>query len=345
MIKVDGSIGSGSGTILRLSLAFSAILNEELHIFNIRAKRSPSGLRPQHLKAVLTAAKICNAKVKNAKVGAKELWFKPNGIRGGKFKIEIGTAGSIPMLFLTVLPISIFTDKPVEIQVSKGGTDVHRSPTINYLKYILLPVLRLMNIHAEIEIKKYGYYPKGMGEAILKVNPTKSIKSIDFSNRGKILSINGISICTFLKDRRVAERQAKSAINYLKSKGIECSQIKIHYDFSNPLQKGSSIVLWAETECKSRIGADAIGAIRKPSEVVGREAAEKLLIELNSKASIDTHLADMLIPYMAFAKNSSIYTVRSITEHISTNIRLCESILGVEFKVKRIGKIYRVERR
>jgi len=34
--------------------------------------------------------------------------------------------------------------------------------------------------------------------------------------------------------------------------------------------------------------------------------------------------------------------VRSITEHISTNIKLCEKILGVDFKVKSIGKIFEI---
>ena len=57
MIEIDGAKKSGSGTILRLSVALSAILGEPLHIFNIRKKRSQPGLRPQHLEAVLTAAR------------------------------------------------------------------------------------------------------------------------------------------------------------------------------------------------------------------------------------------------------------------------------------------------
>ena len=77
MIKIDGSQKSGSGTILRLSVALAAILGEPLHIYNIRQNRPQPGLRPQHLEAVLTAAKLCDAKLQGAELNSQELWFIP----------------------------------------------------------------------------------------------------------------------------------------------------------------------------------------------------------------------------------------------------------------------------
>ncbi|RLF35971.1 MAG: RNA 3'-terminal phosphate cyclase, partial [Thermoplasmata archaeon] len=59
MLEIDGSLKSGSGTILRLSVALASILGAPLHVYNIRAKRPNPGLSPQHLEAVLTAAKLC----------------------------------------------------------------------------------------------------------------------------------------------------------------------------------------------------------------------------------------------------------------------------------------------
>ena len=134
MLEVDGSQKSGSGTILRLSVALAAILGESLHIFNIRKKRDQPGLRPQHLEAVLTAARLCNASVEGATLGSQELWFHPSKIEGGEIRSEIGTAGSIPMLTMTVLPICAFARQPVRLHISKGGTDVRHSPTTNYLR-------------------------------------------------------------------------------------------------------------------------------------------------------------------------------------------------------------------
>jgi len=342
VLEIDGSQKSGSGTILRLSVALAGILNQPLHIFNIRQKRTQPGLRPQHLEAVLTAAKLCNAEVKGAKLASRELWFAPNEIRGGEIHAEIGTAGSIPMLLLTVLPLCAYAKSPVRLYVSKGGTDVKNAPTTNYLKHLLLPMLARMGLKASLTIQKYGYYPKGMGEITFEVEPCPRLKSIKLEEFGNLQQIKGVSVCTFLADRRVAERQATAANERLKSAELEAS-IEIVNDMSNPLQKGSSLVLWEETDAWALIGGDAIGELGKPSEVVGREAAENLLRELESKATVDSHLSDMLVPYIALAEGDSVYLSRLVTEHLDTNIWLVEEILGVKFQVSKVGSLYKIE--
>ncbi len=86
MIEIDGSQKSGSGTILRLSIALAAITQQPLHITNIRQNRPQPGLKHQHLEAVLTAAKLCNAKVQGATLGSRELWFTPQEIVGGNIE-------------------------------------------------------------------------------------------------------------------------------------------------------------------------------------------------------------------------------------------------------------------
>jgi RNA 3'-terminal phosphate cyclase (ATP) len=115
-------------------------------------------------------------------------------------------------------------------------------------------------------------------------------------------------------------------------------------DASNPLQKGSSIALWAETDESAIIGADAIGELGKPSEAVGREAAEKLCAEVSAKPTVDVHLADMLVPYMAFAGGSSVFLTRQVTEHLETNIWLVEKMLGTRFTVAKQDGLWMVEK-
>ena len=343
MFEIDGSQKSGSGTILRLAVALAAIKHEPLHITNIRKSRPQPGLKPQHLEAVLTAGKLCNANLEGATLGSRELWFKPNEIRGGKIEAEIGTAGSIPMLLLTSLPICLFTKEPVQLHVTKGGTDTTHAPTINYLQNVFLKALKNMGINAEITIQKYGYYPKGMGEATLTVQPTQKLHPLRLESFGKLKSVKGISICTFLADRKVAERQTNAASNYLSNEGY-AANIQTVNDKSNELQKGSSIAIWAETDTGAILGADAIGELRKPAEAVGKEAAEKLTMEIDSKATVDTHLSDMLIPYMALSEGTSAFLTRTISEHLEANIWLTEKMLNVRFKINRVGDLYRVEK-
>lgn len=342
MLEVDGSKKSGSGTILRLSVAFAAINQEPLHIFNIRQRRKKPGLRPQHLESVNAAAKLCNASMDGAHLGSRELWFYPHDIISGEINAEIGTAGSISMLLLTVLPICANARKKVEINVSKGGTDVNYSPTINYIKYVLLPTLEKMGIKASLTIKKFGYYPKGMGEISLKVNPPSKLNPININKFGKMERIEGISVCTFLERQKVAERQAQSASKLLKNQGYD-SKIRVVNDRSNPFQRGSSLVLWTKTTGRAILGGDAIGKLRKPSEVVGEESANNLLKEIDVKATVDVHLSDMLIPYISLANGSSSFLTRKITEHLDTNIWLSEKILDRKINVTKENQLFKID--
>src|SRR5512137_1086916 len=113
MLEIDGSQKSGSGTILRMAVALAATQGEPLHIYNIRRNRPQPGLKPQHLEAVLTAARLCDAELRGATPNSRELWFTPRKILGGRIEAEIGTAGSIPMLLMAVLPICAFAESAV----------------------------------------------------------------------------------------------------------------------------------------------------------------------------------------------------------------------------------------
>lgn len=343
MIEIDGSEKSGSGTILRMAVALCAIVGQPLHIYNIRQKRPQPGLKPQHLEAVLTAAKLCDAELEGAKVDSRELWFRPREIRGGKVEAEIGTAGSISMLLMTVLPMCAFAENTVHLHISRGGTDVSHSPTINYMRFVLLPTLQRMGLNTVLTVRRYGYYPKGNGEVTIAVTPCKSLKALSLETFGNVKPINGVSVCTFLADRKVAERQAKAANEYLGERGYR-ADIQITNDASNPLQKGSSLVLWAETDTNAILGADAIGELRKASEAVGTEAAEKLYKEISARSTVDSHLADLLVPYVALAHGRSTYSTRTVTEHLQTNIWLAERILNVKFVLEKKDGLHRLER-
>jgi len=343
MIEIDGSQKSGSGTILRLSIAMAAIKGQPLHITNIRQNRPQPGLKYQHLEAVLTAAKLCNAEVKGAKLGSRELWFTPREIEGGNIEAVIETAGSIPMLLLATLPICLFAKKPVRIHVAKGGTDTTHAPTINYMRNVLLPTIKRVGVIGEISVQKYGYYPIGMGEVTMTVERNPNLKPVVLVSYGKLKGIRGISVCTFLAERQVAERQAKAAQNLLSENGFK-AEIQVINDKSNPFQKGSSIVLWAETDTGCIVGADSIGQLRKMAEDVGKEAAQNLINELHTEPTLDVFLADMLIPYMALAEGKSATLTRTISEHIESNIWLMEKMLKVNFTIEKVNNLYRIEK-
>lgn len=343
MFEVDGSQKSGSGTILRLSVALAAVSGQAMHIYNIRQNRPQAGLKPQHLEAVLTAAKLCDAQTQGATLNSRELWFTPGKVRGGSYEAEIGTAGSIPMLLLTVLPICALSKENVRLHISKGGTDTTNAPTINYLRFVLLPALNKMGLDTSLTVHKYGYYPKGMGEVTLTVKLCHELTPFCLEDFGNIKSVKGVSVCTFLADRKVAQRQSEAANKYLTERGYR-ADIQVVNDTSNPLQKGSSIMLWAETDTGAVLGADAIGELRKMSETVGIEAAEKFHSEVSAKPTVDVHLSDMLIPYVALADGSSVFLTKRLSGHLEANIWLAEKMLDVKFNVSKTDGLFRIEK-
>ena len=316
-------MGEGGGQILRTAVALSALTLKPIKVYNIRAKRSNPGLRPQHLAALKAIAQLTNAKVSGAYVGSRVVEFIPQRIKGGKFTIDIGTAGSISLVIQAILPALLFADDACEV-VIRGGTDVKWAPPIDAVRFVLFPALRRLGAKIELELIRRGHYPRGGGIVKLYTEPIDgTLKPINLTEQGTVKAIKGISHCVRLP-KHVAERQANAARRIL-SKLSKC-KTRIKAEYHDTACPGSGIVLWSNT----LVGSDALGEPGKRAEVVGREAAERLLKEL--RAPVDTHLADNLIPWLGVFKGSIRTT--EITKHILSSIYVAESFFGKCFRIK-----------
>ena len=328
MLEIDGSIGEGGGQVLRTSLALSSILGTPIRIYNIRIKRSKPGLRPQHLNSVKAVAMLSDAEVEGLNIGSTELIFKPRRLRGGSFKIDIGTAGSISLIIQAVAPVAAFAPQPVRIWI-RGGTDVPMSPTIDYMRVVFSKIMQLLGYELSINILQRGHYPRGGGIVVFEVKePPRELKPIVIENSGDVKTIEGISHAWRLP-RHVAERQAHAAKSVISSRLGIVPRIQIEWEPEHSrkaLGPGSGITLWALTK-NSILGSDSLGAKGKRAEIVGKEAAFKLLEDLETKAALDRHMSDMIIPYLALAKGTSIVSGARLTLHAYTNIMVTKMFL------------------
>ncbi len=326
MIEIDGSFGEGGGQIIRTSVALSALTGKPFRIFNIRAKRSPSGLKAQHLNAVKAVAELCNANVSELKVGTQEFEFIPKKIEAKTLDIDIGTAGATTLVLHALLPAALHAKEKIAFKI-KGGTNNFMAPPIDNVLLVFLPMLKKFGANVNCKLIKRGYYPKGGGEIAVEVLPS-DIKRIEIVERGKLLKINGIANASKqLEKAKVAHREADGAAKKLK----KISNIEIKEEYCNTLSIGTSISLAAEFE-NTILGADSFGKLRKPAEKVGGECAEKLLKEISSNSCIDEHLADQLIPYLALWGGK--IKASSISKHAKTNIWVAEKFLPVKFEIK-----------
>ncbi len=335
MIEIPGDMLEGGGQIIRTTIALAALAGVDVHITKIREKRPNPGLQPQHVTAVRTLATISNAETKGLMQGSRELEFRPRGHGSGLFRLDVGTAGSIPLILQALMPCLNYSSDRVELELI-GGTDVKWSPSIDYINLIVLPTLQRMGYQATIKINRRGHYPRGGGQVTIIVEPSHSLKAITLLKRGELQRIEGISHCVKLPTH-IAHRQADAAKKTLSDAGYHNVNFEIETyppEQDTHLGPGSGITIVAKFSDGSVLGADNIGERGKPAETVGQQAAEKLLTEIGSNAPVDRHLGDILIPYMAVAKGRSEIQVSELTLHTITNIDVTEKILGIKFQVQ-----------
>jgi len=350
MINLNGDYLEGGGQIVRTALALSTITNQPFEVDNIRKGRTKPGLKTQHLFCIKALEQLCSAKTEGVELGSAYLKYIPQKIKPQTVSIDIGTAGSITLLLQSLLIPSILADSKVRLKIT-GGTDVTWSPQFDYLNNIIIPQIRK---YADIETSliKRGYYPKGGGKVDIKINPKFNVETIkeapkiSLTEQHNLIQIKGISHASSdLQKAQVAERQARAAKLILNK--LNCP-IQIRTEYSQTLSTGSGITLWAifskspdeiDTNNPIRLGSDALGERGKRSEQVGKEAADKLLKEIESKAPVDSHLADNLIPFLSLFGTK--IKVSKITNHTLTNIYVCEKFLGNILKVEKEESIIR----
>jgi RNA 3'-phosphate cyclase len=333
VVEIDGSTGEGGGQILRSALALSAVTGKGMRIENIRARRSKPGLRPQHLASVRAAAKISNATVKGAELGSSHLTFEPQEVRSGRYRFDIGTAGSTSLLLQAVF-IPLALSKGTSHLVLSGGTHVPNSPCFHYLELNWLEFMRKIGYEAEITLEQAGYYPAGGGSMRATIRPAKMTRPLDLTSRGVLRKISGFSgVANLSMD--IATRQKHQALRRLEHhiKGAKIKSI----DLQSP-GKGTFLLLKADFE-HSQCCYCALGEPGKRAEIVADEAVDALEEFLETDASVDQYLADQLLLPLAFVGEPSQIKTAKVTQHLLTNAQILRLFLPIEIEIQgELGK-------
>ncbi len=327
MIEIDGS--EGGGQFLRSALSLSVLTGEAFRITDIRGGRPTAGLRPQHLSAVELLADVCDAEVSETSEGTESLTFRPGTVRPGEYTGDIGTAGSITLLFDAILPIAVTTPGPLVVR-ARGGTDVKWSPTVAHYRQVKLRLMRRFGLQAVVEPDRPGFYPVGGGEATLRIGRGQT-EPIECAARGELAGARVFSLAsTDLAEQAVADRQAETAVDRLAEAGIPTIERTVRYAEAD--SPGSSIAIRLDYE-NTFAGFDALGEPGKPAETVAADAvADAAAFVENTTAAVDRHTADQLIPFLALAGGR--IPVPEITDHIDTHRKLL-SAFGLRVDIER----------
>lgn len=324
---IDGSFGEGGGQILRSALALSVLTGKAFEMVNVRAKRTKPGLMPQHLKSVEASQRICGAKVEGAFVGSMRLIFEPSEVRPGEYLFDIGTAGSSSLVLQTILFPLAFAKKPSTVSII-GGTHVPWSPPYHYIEWQWGWLLQKVNVSSMFRLERVGFYPKGGGKIIASIEPVSSLATFSCTETGGLRKITGISGVGKLPIS-IAERQRSSALAILQNLDTEKDISLLEVESFSP---GTFIVLLLEFE-NSRACFSALGARGKPAERVGEEAAQYAKEFLETKGTIDAHLADQALLPLALAEGKSLFIAPEVTNHLTTNAWLIKQFLPVSIEI------------
>lgn len=335
VVTIDGATMEGGGQILRMSMAFSALLKKPVKIFNIRAGRSNPGLRPQHLAGLRLVRDVSGGRLVGDAVGSTEIIFYPNVVKGGTYSADPGTAGSIMLLFQISLPCLLFADCPSELDL-KGGTNAEMAPQIDDVLMVFKPMIEKMGVNFSCNIFKRGYFPKGGGRVIITVNPVANyIKPIELINPGEVVEIKGKSFVAGVLPIKMAHLMADAASQQLKKSfpGVPLKIERMKEPVDVAVGNGSGIIITATTSTNCLLGGSSLGKRSITSESVGETAAKDLIDDYNSSACVDRHVQDQFVIFMALANGKSKLKIGAPTLHTKTAIFVAELMTKAKFTI------------
>jgi len=334
-IEIDGGYGEGGGQIVRTAIAMSCALRQDVSISNIRKGRRQPGLRPQHLAGISLAAEMTDAVMKGLEVESTDLEFRPKTNTGGKYEIDIGTAGSVSLVIQTCLLPALFSNGSTEL-IIHGGTDVPWSPPIDYLDRVFLPILRKMGVNAELFVEQRGFYPSGGGIIRLEISPSRELRGLELTARGKMKEISGSIVSRNLPEH-VCERMKNAAVKSL----ADFPAPKISIDSGRGPSTGAVISLAAIYE-KTILGSNALGEKGVPAERVGEIASEGLKEEMISEATLDIHATDQIIPFLYLGRGRSEFRTTELSLHARTNIWVMDHFIKRNKEISETGQSTRM---
>lgn len=338
MREIDGSYGEGGGQLLRTACALAAITGAPVRLRDIRARRVPPGLAPQHLTAVKAVAALCDAQVEGLELRSPELVFRPGKLHGGEFRFDVGTAGSVTLVLQALLPAALACGAPVRIHLS-GGTDVRAAPPLDYLRFVLLPLLARMGAEVEFTLQRRGYYPRGGGEVTVALRAGR-LNGLRLEMPGAVQEIRGIAHVSNLP-AHIVERMRQTAARMLADTAhAEIEQQVLGRD--QAIGQGGAIVLWART-AHALLGGAEVAQRGVPAERIAGTAAQALRDELAAGATLDLHACDQMLIYCALAQSPSCFLARMLSSHAQTTLWLLPQFLPLRVSTRPVSGCTRVD--
>lgn len=335
--KLDCSIGEGGGSIVRIAVALAAAKNIELELVNIRAKRSNPGLRAQHIEAIKAISQFSGISVRGLQIGSSFLVTSKNKNKQQEATVRISTAGSVSLVIQAILYYSLLENRKLMLKIEGGATHGKWAPSIEYTEYVTHKLLQQMRKDLMINIKQYGFYPKGGASCEIVYNSHETLSPLNLTERGELEEVRVFSIASdYLQKRKVAERQFQSFVN---STDINVD-ITSNVRYVKSLCPGTGLTAINRYSSGTLKGCFVPGEKQLSAEKVGEFCSKMWKENDNSLATVDKYATDQLIVPMALANGKSEIKTDQITNHTKTNIGLIQKLTNSIIEINKQKDYY-----
>jgi len=324
-VDIDGSQGEGGGQILRTALALSLVTGRPFRIDRIRARRPKPGLLRQHLTAVNAACAISGAQVIGAELGSSVLEFAPSRVRGGEYRLAVGTAGSATLVLQAVLPALLTADAPTRLTL-EGGTHNPFAPPYDFLAKTFLPLVRRMGAAIELSLDAHGFYPAGGGRFTVGIEPCRALTPLMLLTRGDV-SLRARALVASLPNK-IAKRELSVVRHRL---GLERTQCVVEA-IENSVGPGNILLIEIASADVTEV-ITGFGMKGVTSEEVASKACDDAEAYLAANAPVGRHLADQLLIPAALAGGGSFRT-SAPSSHTTTNADVIAKFLDVPIAIE-----------
>lgn len=321
MIELDG--GHGGGQLLRSALTLSLCTGTGFTLHNIRAIRRKPGLMRQHLTAVNAAARVGNACVHGAELGATSLRFEPGRVSAGTYRFATGSAGSATLVLQTVLPALWRAQGPSQLRL-EGGTHNPLAPSADFIAQSYLPALGRMGVQASMQLLQHGFHPAGGGVMEVQVQPCAALQPPSLEVRAPLQAIEAQVLMSGLSSG-IGLRELQVLAETL---GVDPHPRNVQ-SIRPALGPGNVALVRVRhgdhVEVFSGHGERSVSA-----EQVGARLAGQVKQYLDGTGAVGEYLSDQLLLPMALAGGGA-FTTHVLSDHLVSNARLIEKFLPVEF--------------
>lgn len=317
---------------MRTALFLSMLLDRPFRVERIRFGRPKPGLKAQHVTILDALQRMSSARIEGARLGSDRIDFRPGGLRAGTYEVDVGTAGAIPLVLQTLLPVCLLSPGEIVLRI-RGGTEASMAPTYDWWSHVLVPLVAPAYEGLEARLLRRGFLPAGGGLVELRTrghgaDPSSVVERVQSRLGGAAreasppwrIRFNSVAHET-LRAPQVAERQADAFRRAF-------PQAEGTFEYVPADSPGSSLAAWAEDAQGNRLGADALGERGRTSEAVAERAAAALGRALSSQGSADEHLADHLVPWVGLGMRG--FRPSHASAHFLTNLEIARRFLGAD---------------